>query len=77
MIGTELTIKCPKCHTNKNIIASETILATTDFVVKDGIITDTNNEYGNGYKIEFSCRNCGHRWTGKKGVSIESYIEKY
>ena len=45
-----LSIKCPKCHTNKMIIASETIEATTDFTFENGICTDTNNEYGNGNK---------------------------
>lgn len=30
-----LTIKCPKCRSNKSIIASETIEATTDFTFEE------------------------------------------
>ena len=52
-----LSTKCPKCHTNKMIIASETIEATTDFTFENGICTDTNNEYGNGVRMSFVCKN--------------------
>lgn len=70
-----LTIKCPKCRKNKNIIASETIEATTEFTFIDGLCTDTNNEYGNGVRTDFHCKNCGHRWRGRKGVTIDNYSE--
>lgn len=70
-----LSIKCPKCHTNKMIIASETIEATTDFTFENGICTDTNNEYGNGIRMSFVCKNCGHRWYGRKGITIDNYTE--
>ena len=70
-----LIIKCPKCHTNKMIIASETIEATTDFTFENGICTYTNNEYGNGIGMSFVCKNCGHRWHGRKGITIDNYTE--
>ena len=70
-----LSIKCPKCRTNKMIIASETIEATTDFTFENGICTDTNNEYGEGICTDFYCKNCGHRWRGRKGVTIDNYSE--
>lgn len=70
-----LSIKCPKCHTNKMIIASETIEATTDFTFENGICTDTDNEYGNGIRMSFVCKKCGHRWNGRKGITIDDYTE--
>ncbi len=75
MLKRILTTKCPKCHTNKKIVASETIEATTDFTFENGICTDTNNEYGNGIGMSFFCGNCGHRWYGRKGITIDSYTE--
>ena len=70
-----LLIKCPKCRTNKDIVASESIEATTEFTFKDGVCVDTNNEYGNGISMFFSCRHCGHQWYGRKGITIDNYTE--
>lgn len=70
-----LTIKCPKCRSNKSIIASETIEATTDFTFENGVCIYTNNEYGNGIRMNFTCNNCGHRWLGRKGITIDNYTE--
>ena len=70
-----LSIKCPKGHTNKMIIACETIEATTYFTFENGICTDTNNEYGNGVSMNFVCKKCGHRWSGRKGITIDDYTE--
>lgn len=65
-------VTCPKCGKH-DVMATEVIEAFTDLHLVDGEIVDTNNEYGNGLRIEFKCKSCGHRWTGRKGVSIESY----
>ncbi len=70
-----LLIKCPKCRTNKHIVASESIEATTEFTFKDGVCVDTNNEYGNGISMFFSCNQCGHKWHGRKGITIDDYTE--
>ena len=70
-----LSIKCPRCRTNKSIIASETIEATTDFTFENGICISTNNEYGCGVSMSFTCNNCGHRWYGRKGITIDCYSE--
>lgn len=70
-----LSIKCPKCRTNEMIIASETIEAMTDFTFEKGICTDTNNEYGTGIRTSFVCKKCGHRWNGRKGITIDNYTE--
>ena len=75
MIGKFLSIKCPKCRTNKYIIACETIEATTEFTFKDGVCVYTNNEYGNGISMFFKCQNCGHGWYGRKGITIYSYLK--
>lgn len=69
----KLTIRCPKCRSNKKISANETIEATTEFYFKDGVLEWTNNEYGNGVRMDFFCHCCGHRWTGRKGITIDSY----
>ena len=76
MIGKELSTKCPKCRTNKHIIACETIEATTEFTFMNGLLVDTNNEFGNGISMYFKCLNCGHNWYGRKGISIDSYIKQ-
>jgi hypothetical protein len=74
-MARRLLIKCPKCRKRENIVASETIEATTDFLFQDGICVDTNNEYGCGINVTFVCKSCGHRWTGRKGVTIDNYTE--
>ena len=70
-----IKIKCPKCRSNKRIIACETIEATTEFTFENGICIYTNGEYGNGIRMTFSCKNCGHRWRGRKGITIDDYTE--
>ncbi len=75
MENSKLIIKCPKCRTNKEIIASETIEATTDFTFVNGVLTYTNNEYGCGVSMSFTCKNCGHHWYGRKGITIDCYTD--
>ena len=70
---TKLTIKCPKCKSKKEISANETIEATTEFYFKDGVLEWTNNEYGNGVRMDFFCHCCGHRWKGRRGITIDDY----
>lgn len=74
----KLNIKCPKCRTNKSIVAIETVQAFTEFIFKDGICderTDCANDIGLGVNVTFHCNNCDHRWTGRKGVTIDDYTE--
>lgn len=74
----KLNIKCPKCRTNKYILAYEYVEAFTEFLFKDGTcdeIKDCADDFGNGINVYFHCKNCGHHWTGRKGVSIDSYSE--
>ncbi len=72
----DLKINCPKCKSKKEISAYETIEATTEFYFKDGTLEWTNNEYGNGIRMDFLCHCCGHRWVGRKGITINNYTEK-
>lgn len=69
----KLTIICPKCKSRKEISAFESIQATTEFYFKDGLLEWTNNEYGNGIGVDFKCHCCGHRWNGRKGITIDNY----
>ena len=69
----KLTIKCPKCKSRKEISAYESIEATTEFYFENGILKWTNNEYGNGIRVDFACHSCHHIWTGKKGITIDNY----
>lgn len=69
----KLITKCPKCKSRKKISANETIEATTEFYFENGILKWTNNEYGNGIRVDFLCHSCGHIWTGRKGITIDSY----
>ena len=43
--------------------------------VENGVCVDTNNEFGNGISINFICKNCGHRWYGRRGITIDNYTE--
>lgn len=70
-----LTIKCPKCKSREKISAIETIEATTEFYFENGILKWTNNEYGNGVRVDFVCHSCHHIWTGRKGITINCYTE--
>ena len=73
-----LNIKCPKCHTNKHIVAIETVEAFTEFTFKDGVCDereDCVNEIGLGINVSFHCWNCDHHWTGRKGVTIDNYSD--
>lgn len=73
-----LTIKCPKCRTNKLIIANEVVEAYTEFRFIDGVCRenfDTANEIGLGIRMEFVCKKCGHTWIGRKGITIDNYTE--
>ena len=74
----KLNIKCPKCRTNKKILAYEAVEAFTEFIFEDGLCderTDCANEIGLGVNVTFHCLNCDHRWTGRKGVTIDNYSE--
>lgn len=74
----KLNIRCPKCRTDKEILANEVIEAFTEFRFKDGKCDegkDCANEFGLGLRVEFVCKNCGHTWIGRKGASIDSYSE--
>lgn len=72
---SKLAVRCPHCGSKKEISAYETIEATTELRFRNGVFVDSNNEYGCGIRIEFKCWECEHRWTGRKGVTINSYLE--
>ena len=71
-------IVCPKCGGRK-IWAREWIQAYSDHYVDNGVWEHErdSNDFGEGIKIEFTCDSCGHKWTGRKGVTMESYNEDY
>lgn len=74
----QLNIKCPKCRTNKEIVANEVVEAFTEFRFKGGKCDedkDCANEIGLGIRTEFVCKNCGHMWIGRKGATIDNYSE--
>lgn len=74
----KLNIKCPKCRTNKHIIAVETVEACTEYTFKDGIcdeFEDTAQDIGLGINMTFHCMNCDHIWTGRKGKTLDNYSD--
>lgn len=75
IIDKKLNLRCPHCGSKQDISAFETIEATTELRFKDGAFVDSNNEYGDGIRIEFKCWKCEHRWMGRKGVTILSYLK--
>lgn len=53
----------------------EVVEAASEHFIDNGVWKREydNNEYGNGLRIEFRCDECDHKWTGKKGVTIDAY----
>jgi len=70
----EFDIKCPKCGCRR-VWAIEVVEAASEHFIDNGVWKREydNNEYGNGLRIEFRCDECVHKWTGKKGVTIDAY----
>lgn len=70
----EFDIKCPKCGCRR-VWAIEVIEAASEHFIDNGVWKHEydNNEYGNGLRIEFRCDECGHKWRGAKGVTIDAY----
>lgn len=79
MVGQDserINAKCPKCG-SRTFWIHETIEAISEHKIVDGHWDHDYdaNEYGNGLCIEFKCDKCGHEWRGRKGPTIEGYIE--
>lgn len=55
---------CPKCRCN-NLILTEIITASTSVIQSDGLIDPSTcyNQYGDPFKVEALCDNCGHEWS--------------
>ena len=74
----EFNIKCPKCGCRR-IWLTEVIEAGSQHFINDGVWDKSydNNEYGNGIRVDLTCDECGHHWTGRKGVTIDCYRINY
>ena len=35
-----------------------------------------HDEYGNVIRVDFFCHCCGHKWFGRKGITINCYTEE-
>ena len=67
-------LTCPKCK-GTSILVEETIEATSQHVVENGVWQHRhdNNEYGNGIRIDCICNKCGHSWHGRRGLDFSNY----
>lgn len=67
-------LTCPKCK-SATILVEETIEATSQHVVENGVWLHKhdNNEYGNGIRIDCICKQCGHLWRGRRGLNFSNY----
>lgn len=65
----------PKCR-GKNLILSEIITATTSVVQRDGLIDPNtcNNEYGDPFRVEGLCEDCGHKWVLDNAIQMTDIL---
>lgn len=70
----EFNVKCPKCGSHR-VWLVEVIEAASEHLIIDGVWDQSydNNEYGNAIRVDLRCDECGHAWTGRKGVTLDSY----
>ncbi|MGL4805767.1 MAG: hypothetical protein ACRC26_05415 [Bacteroidales bacterium] len=66
---------CPKCF-SKSLILTETLTASTSVIQKDGIIdrSTCNNEYGDPFKVEALCDDCGYEWKIDNAMQITDIL---
>lgn len=76
-MAAKYKVQCPKCRCKK-IWVREWIRAYSEHLVDNGEWNHDYdyNDYGNGLRIEFTCDSCRHKWVGKKGVTIDSYLSE-